>query len=205
MSPNRSRGRPPGRLRLWWTRASGRHALVRRVDRVQAWLTAATVAAVVVATFVAAGVGWTVHHTRSADYTGQQPMWRVVSAIATEPATLPADSHRFVWTVPACWPAPGGRRCDTVSVDRPVTAGQPVPVRTDEQGRYQDVTDPADRALRDAVLSTLVMWGFLAATITATAAVCRRRLATTRAREVEAGLAALLTTRPDGGEHPTSF
>lgn len=184
-------------LSSWWRRAAGRDALVRRSDRVEAWMVAVTVVLLIGAALIGSAVGIGLYNARTAHHAAAQSGWHVVSATAMESSVMATDSRRFAWTVSACWPVLGRTRCDTVDTERAVVAGQRLSVWTDHNGNYVRISDPARRALRDCLVAGLAVWGSLSAAILAAAAICRRRLDAIRSRAVDVALASLLGTSSD--------
>ncbi|MFN3003173.1 hypothetical protein [Mycolicibacterium wolinskyi] len=184
-------------LSSWWRRAAGRDALVRRSDRVEAWMAAVTVVALISAALVGSAVGIGLYNARTAHHAAVQSTWHVVTATAMDSSAVAPDSRRFAWSAPACWPALGRTRCDTVDTERAVAAGQRLSIWTDHNGNYVRISDPARRALRDCLVAGLAVWGVLTTTILVAAAICRRRLVAIRSRAVDVALMSLLGPSSD--------
>lgn len=160
-------------------------------------MVAATVVLLIGAALIgsAVGIGW--YHAHTAYHAAAQSRWQIVSATATDSSAMAADSRRFAWTVPACWPALGRTQCDSVHTERAVATGQRFSIWIDGNGNYVQISDPTRRALRDGLVAGLVVWGALSAAILAAAAICRRRLDVVRSRAVDVALASLFGASSD--------
>lgn len=160
-------------------------------------MVAVTVVLLIGAVLVGSAVGIGLYNARTAHHAAARSTWHVVSATAMDSSAMAPDTRRFAWTVPACWPALGRTRCDTVDTERAVAAGQRLSIWIDHNGNYVQISDPARRALRDCLVAGLAVWGVLTTTILAAVAIFRRRLDAIRSRAVDVALALLLGTSSD--------
>ena len=162
--------------RYWFSRVVGRNPLVRRDDRIQAWLLLLAALVTVLALPVAAAIGTSVYDARSRSYAEAAKHRHPVTATALENSIVevgpgPADVSFFVR---ASWTAAGGDHVNVVKWADEATVGDQADIWVDDvTGAPLDAPAQPSRALGDAVDVALSVW-FAVVAITASTAYLTR-------------------------------
>ena len=136
--------------RYWWTRVAGRNPLVRRTDRIQAWLCILAGLINILAIPVVAAIGTSVHDARVSFYAEQAKHRHAVAATALEDSRPevgpgPADVSLFVR---ASWSDGGSSHVDVVKWPDEATAGDQTDIWVDDAGGLVDPPASPSRAAR---------------------------------------------------------
>ncbi len=176
----------------WWTGIAGRNPLVRRTDRIQAWLCILVALINVLAIPVVAAIGTSVHDARGAFYAEQAKHRHAVTATALENSTAelgpgPAD---VTFLVRASWIDVHSNHVDVVKWPDEATAGDQTDIWVDDTGGPVDPPASPSRAAADALGAALWIWFAVMATTAGSATLIRLRLTNRRYlqwdRELEA-------------------
>ena len=168
--------------RLWWSRIAGRNPLVRRTDRIQAWLCILAALINVLAIPVVAAIGTSVHDARVAFYVEQAKHRHAVTATALETSTAevgqgPGEGSFFVR---ASWTDRGTNRVDVVKWPDEATVGDQTDIWVDDAGETVDPPASPSRAAADAIGAAFWIWLAVMAITAGSAALIRLRLTTRR-------------------------
>ena len=146
--------------RGWWSRLIGRNPLVRRTDRIQAWVFALAILVIAAATSVAGAIGTSVHDARTRFYAEQAQTQHQVTATALEGSTVelgpgPADVSFFVQ---ATWSSAGIDHVEVVRWPDLAEVGDKADIWVDGQGKCVEPAAPLGRADTDAVGIAFSVW-----------------------------------------------
>ncbi|MGZ5393546.1 MAG: Rv1733c family protein [Mycobacterium sp.] len=162
----------------WWSRIAGRNPLVRRSDRIQAWLFSVAILINVLAIPVAGAIGTSVHDARARFYAEEAKHRHAVTATAIENSAAevgpgPADVSFFVR---AYWIDGGSNHVDVVKWPDEATVGDQTDIWVDDAGNAEDPPASPSRAATDAVGAAFWVWFTVMATTAGSAYLIRLRL-----------------------------
>lgn len=145
---------------VWWHRLVGRHPLVRRADRAEAWVWVAALAVIGLATPVAIAVGSAVHDIRSDIYAQEAEDRFEVTATAVDDGFVevgpgPAEVS---FVVRATWTYAGTDHEDLVDWPDPAETGDRQSIWVDRQGQQARPPSSPSRADGDAVGVGVSAW-----------------------------------------------
>jgi hypothetical protein len=167
----RNRGRPP------WPPWGG--SLVRPSDRIEAVVLAVLVAAGLAVLGLGVWAGHAMGEALAQPGPRTQAGEYVATAVATGdawPVTGPGSDGLPLWRVSVTWPTPSGLAGGSVLVDLPVTAGEPVPVVVDGDGRPRaEQLGLAGAPVAVGLVTVLAGWLLLASLWLATGSMLARR------------------------------
>ncbi len=161
--------------RYWWTRIAGRNPLVRRTDRIQAWMCILVALINILAIPVVAAIGTAVHDVRAAFYSEQAKHRHAVTATAlenstAEPGSGPADVSFFAR---ASWSDVGGNHVGVVEWPDAAAYGDKTDIWVDDAGEKADPPASPRRAAADAVGAAFWIWSAVLATTAGSASLIR--------------------------------
>jgi hypothetical protein len=162
--------------RYWFSRIVGRNPLVRRNDRIQAWVLILAAFVTVLALPVAAAIGTSVYDARIRFYAEEAKHRHAVTATALENSTVdvgpgPADLSFFVR---ASWTDQGSDHVDVIKWADEATVGDQADIWVDDNtGELVDPPAQPSRAAGDAVGVAFSVW-FAVMAITASGAYLTR-------------------------------
>lgn len=179
--------------RYWFSRIAGRNPLVRRDDRIQAWLVLLAALVTVLALPVAAAIGTSVYDARSRLYAEEAKHRHAVTATALENSTVevgPGSTDVSIF-VRASWTSAGSDHVDVVKWADEATVGDQAEIWVDDiTGGPVDAPVRPSRAAGDAVGVALTVWFAVLAITASTAYLTRLRIIHQRGiqwdRELEA-------------------
>ncbi|MEE6179727.1 Rv1733c family protein [Mycobacterium sp. 050134] len=153
-------------------RIVGRNPLLRRSDRVEAFVVLVALVVAMLAVPLTGVVGAVVHGARERVYAQEAHERHRVVATVTD--TLLQESGTAV--VQARWPVPPGERTGTLELFTPVKAGQTVDIWIDRDGNSVLPPTPGWHAVTDAAGVVTVTLLFVAFAMTSALAVVYSRL-----------------------------
>jgi hypothetical protein len=184
----------------WVARAFGRNPLLRRTDRIEAFVIVFAIMVAMAGAPVAGVVGAAVYGSRDRLYVEQQQTRHTVTAAVTETGTTTVEHLSNTTTVRAKWRVPGGERTDWVKTDRAAKVGDHIGIWVNKDGDQANPPTPTSQAWVDAgaVAAGVCFAGALVAT--AMVAATRSRLNQIRYAQWERELRSLAgggrTNRP---------
>lgn len=184
--------------RGWLLRLTGRNALVRRADRVEAFLIAIAVILALCAVPVAAAMGTAVHEARSGFYADQALHRHVVEATAVSDSETTVRPNSIEFDVDARWKFDDTYHVQRVQSEQPLAVNDEFQIWVDDRGAAASAPGPPGQAGRDAVGAAVLSW---LAVVFVTAGVCgvvRHRLNRVRHADWDLELQALVDGRGQG-------
>lgn len=142
----------------WLVRLTGRNALVRRTDRIEALVGAMAVMLVLCAAPIAAALGTAVHETRSEFYADQARHRHVVEATALSDSETTVRTNSIEFDVDARWKFDDVYHVERVQSAVFVKVGDRFQTWVDDQGAAASAPAPPGQAGGDAVGAAVLSW-----------------------------------------------
>lgn len=180
-----------GPVRRWTQRAFGRTPLARRADRIEAWAVFVVLVLSVMAVFPAVLLGEAGYAARSHTSAAEASSRHRVDAVAvgnakTDPTM--SDSAPAKFSVPVRWFAQNASRDAEVKIDRPVKAGDHVPIWVNDRGKVTTAPLTDDDVHVVAIGTAALVWLVAVILLGGAFAVLHRALDRSRNRGWDRGL-----------------
>lgn len=151
------------RFRVWWARAIGSNALVRRTDRVQALLVLFAFAVSVLAVPYSADARSSYYTEAVRTIDSEIAARHQVDAVAIADSTTSLNRYSSVTSVQARWVANATPRTGVVQPGRIVQSGDHFPMWLDTDGNLVEAPRDASAASRNATAASVSLWLSIAA------------------------------------------
>ena len=149
--------------RSWWIRISGQNPLVRRGDRIEAWVVALMVMVVVLATPFAGAIGTSVHDSRTRLYAEEAQHRHRVTATSIEDGVAEVDVDGVSFTVRARWSAAGREHVEVINWPVQAKIGEQHDIWVNDQGEHSRPPTLPSHAANDALgIALFFCFGVLA-------------------------------------------
>ena len=147
------------RRRTWWIGgAFGRNALLRRTDRIEAFIIMFAVAGAAAAAVLAAAWGVAVYGSRDRVYAEQAHTRHIVTATVTEADAGTTKPHTTTSEVRAIWRIGQTERSDWFRTDPTVKAGDHIGIWVNDAGDHTLPPIPTSQAAVDGVAIGAGIW-----------------------------------------------
>src|SRR6478752_1325809 len=142
----------------WLARLTGRNALLRRSDRLEAFAAVVAVILAICAVPIAAALGTATHDARLQFYVDQarHRHHEVVTAVSDSVTTVRPNSVEF--NVDARWNAGGTDYVERVESPGPMKAEEQFQIWVDDSGAPATAPRPPSQAAQEAVGAAVVSW-----------------------------------------------
>ena len=164
------------RGRRWLARAVGRNPLLRRSDRIEAWVLLVGIIIALAGAPAAAWAGTAVHTARDRLYAEQAQGRQTVAATVVESDAKTREPHVFTGAVRASWRHAGHDRTGWVLTRPTVKVGDTIAIWVDDGDNPVMSPTPRSQAIVDAVGAGVGLWLSVAVGAGALVAITRSRL-----------------------------
>jgi hypothetical protein len=184
-------------IRTWLRRATSANPIIRRSDRFEALAYALALLVVALAVPLCVDVGKAVNQVRERTVITQDGSRHSVQAFAVADSAIGPGKDATAQSVRVRWVADTKPHTDSVPVDHPVKAGEPLGVWVDAHGNLTPPPVEPSGGPAEAVVTGIGLWLFIAAAAVALAAAAHVALDRRRRRGWDHALEILI--RNDGG------
>jgi hypothetical protein len=183
-------------IRTWLRRATSANPIIRRSDRFEALAYALALLVVTLAVPLCVDVGKAVNQVRDRTVITQDGSRHSVQAVAVADSVIEPGKYPTTQSVQVRWVATTPHT-DSMRVDHPVKAGEPLRVWVDAHGNLTPPPVEQSGGPVEAVVTGIGLWLFIAAAAVALAAAAHVALDRRRRRGWDHALEVLI--RNDGG------
>jgi hypothetical protein len=183
-------------IRTWLRRATSANPIIRRSDRIEVLAYALVLLVVALAVPLCVDVGKAVNQVRERTVITQDGSRHAVQAVAVADSVGPGK-EATAQSVKVRWVAGTTPHTDSVPVEHPVKAGEPLKVWVDAHGKLTPSPVESSGGPAEAVGTGIGLWLFIAAAAVALAAAAHVALDRHRRRGWDQALEILI--RNDGG------